>query len=115
MSKSADWSQYSAPQLRCIDALHRICPIHQTILKQRYKVRGPTLRSLVDAGLVRAAPLVERGFEQLTSMPFFTLTQQGLAVQRGWRRWTDSVADKLSAAMGVDAEMVKNSLQDSIQ
>lgn len=91
-----DWSQWSEPQLRCVLALDFAVPLHQTHLTRRHRVRGPTRESLVEAGMIRRHYLAEREREGLW-MPFFTLSQAGLAVKRDYIRWHRSVRDKVGS------------------
>lgn len=90
----ADWSALSAPQIRCIDSLDFAVPLHHSHLTRRYDVRGPTIVSLELRGLVRRASLFEE--RSTIPMPFYTVTQAGLAYQRDWRRWNASVARKVA-------------------
>ena len=83
--KTVDWSQWSEPQLRCLLALDFAVPRHQTHLSW-LGVRGPTVRSLEHAGLVRRHRLFEKGREDLP-MPFLTLSQAGEAVKRDYVNW----------------------------
>lgn len=89
----ADWSALSAPQIRCIAALDFAVPLHHSHLTRRYDVRGSTIVSLELRGLVRRASLFEEG--STIPMPFYTLTQAGLAYKRDWRRWNAAVARKI--------------------
>lgn len=115
MKASADWSQYSTPQMRCIDALWFAVPMHHTYLCRTFKVRTNTIHSLVDAGLVADRYLYEVGFARSTGMPFLTLTRAGLAVQRDWRRWCNNVAIKVTAAIpgGLSPDALEAKLRSS--
>lgn len=113
MNKYADWSQYSAQKLRCIDALSFPVPMHQTYLCRTFSIRTNTIGSLMDAGLVTRNWLFEGGSQ--TPMPFYTLTRAGLAVQRDWRRWCNSVANKVTAAIpgGLSSEALEAKLRNT--
>lgn len=97
MKASADWSQYSTPQMRCIDALWFAVPMHHTYLCRTFKIQSNTLHSLLDNGLVRREIWYEAG--STVGCFFYTLTRSGQAVQRDWRRWCNSVASKVTAAV----------------
>lgn len=93
MTKQADWSRWSEPQLCCLLALDFAVPLHLTHLRKRYKVRSNTLTSLIDRGLVRKAWLSED--EGQFAKPFLTLTREGLAVKRDYVNWHRKLHDCL--------------------
>ncbi len=109
---TADWSRLSDAQLRAIDALDFAVPLHHTHLAQRHKVRGQTLASLQHMGLIRRIPLFEDGMS--IPMPFYTVTREGLAYQRDWRRWRDRAATKIAGITGANSANVAATLDRGI-
>jgi hypothetical protein len=90
----ADWSQWSEPQLTALLQLSFAVPMHETYLRRQFKVRGPTIVSMVRAGLIRRHQLFEAGRSDL-GMPFLTLSQAGEAVKRDYIRWHQGLKIKL--------------------
>jgi hypothetical protein len=109
---TADWSRLSDAQLRAIDALDFAVPLHQTHLSQRYRVRGPTLVSLEYMGLITRVSLFEQ--DMTIPMPFFTLTREGLAFQRDWRRWRESASGKIAEITGTWRNLTAAALDHGI-
>lgn len=94
-----DWSRWSHPQIRAIEALDFVVPLHETHLRRRHKVRGSTITSLIGAGLVERQYLAVRGSDQF-GMPFLALTRDGARIKRDWVRWNERVASAVRQISG---------------
>ena len=95
--EQTDWSRWSAPQIRALMVLWFAVPMHQTVLAKVHRVRGSTLLSLLDAGLVREICLSEHGEGRTCGMPFWCLTRQGQAVRRDYIRWHRRLKESLGS------------------
>ena len=91
----ADWSQWSKAQLACLMALDFAVPLHETHVARRYNVRENTRRSLLNAGLIAREFFYAEGASY--GMPFFRLTQEGLAVKRDYVNWHRRVANSIGS------------------
>ena len=95
MKFHVDWSAYSEPQLKALIELSFAVPMHETYLRQHFRVRGSSITSLIRQGLVRRLFYKEQN--GLSGIPFLTLTQNGDAVRRDYVRWHRRLLEKLGS------------------
>lgn len=98
------WDHLSDAQFRALLALSFAVPIHQTYLSKKFKIRPQTLSSMrnsANGNLVRLVYLYDSNYpSSISGMPFYTLTQQGEAMQRNYLNWQRRVNNQIESLIG---------------